>query len=543
MPADWADASDERDGLVGGGRKQEKAAAPTWFYVGVLVLGAIGLILIATGGSSGDESAPAVERGPVGGGIYAAGIGSDMTAPPPPMVPDPASIAGAVAATPPALPPCCVAEAACRGVCGWGLDCCRSAAECSGMCAWPEIFPPPTPAPAAAGACVDAVARPPPLGFSAQASSGPTDGWLMVVGGGGLPRSSADRFKTLAQQARGGAGGPSATIVYIPTNDGLDYSTPESCADAVAALEASTGWHGMVVLLHTTDPRQADRPGFYAPIDAAGGVFFGGGRQWRMADAYGGTATEAALHRVLARDGILGGSSAGASIQGDFMVRGDTASNAAVIGDHTVGFGFVHNVGFDQHTLRRNRQNDMIEAVAANPEILGFSMDEQTSVLIRGDELEVLGSVARGVYSYVAVTDGTLWSDTNYCGNYALTSGVGRPLLANSQKFFLLHTGDRYNLKTRGNYTPHPPPQLQFNRSNRFSFFFFFRQVACVAEVLPSVTPLHAVCDIVPTTQTVPGSGLSAGKMYLLRPHIDHKSINFPLFLDLFCDLLCIFLG
>ena len=275
----------------------------------------------------------------------------------------------------------------------------------------------------AAAPCVQASEKPPALTAAQQTSSGPAQGWLMVTGGGGLPRSSADRFLLKAQQSRGGTGGADATIVYIPTNDGRDYSSAESRADAVSRLESATGWHGRVTLLHTTDRAEADTEAFSAPIAAAGGVWFGGGRQWRMADAYGGTATEAALHRVLERDGILGGSSAGASIQGDFLVRGDTASNEPVVGDHTIGFGFVRGVGFDQHTMRRNRQNDMVEVVEQDPSILGFSLDEQTSVLIRGDELEVLGSVVRGVYSYVAVTDATLWSDTKWCGNYAMTSG------------------------------------------------------------------------------------------------------------------------
>ena len=54
-----------------------------------------------------------------------------------------------------------------------------------------------------------------------------------------------------------------------------------------------------------------------------------------------------------------------------------------------------------------------------------------------------------GVYSYAVVTDPTLWSDVNWCGDYQLTSGAGRPLLANGAKSFLLHVGSRYNIRTR----------------------------------------------------------------------------------------------
>jgi cyanophycinase len=226
-------------------------------------------------------------------------------------------------------------------------------------------------------------------GFRPGQSVGIAAGYLMVTGGGDLPRASAARFRELA-------GGAAAKIVYVPTNDGLDYSDENVRAMAVASLERSTGWKGQVTLVHTTDPAVASTAAFVAPIDAATGVWFGGGRQWRMVDAYAGTRAESSFRRVLQRGGIVGGSSAGASILGDFMVRGDSGDNRVMMGDHRQGFGYVHNVAFDQHTLRRNRQADMVEVVTAHPDLLGFSLDEQTSLLLRGDELEVIGSVARG---------------------------------------------------------------------------------------------------------------------------------------------------
>jgi cyanophycinase-like exopeptidase len=41
-------------------------------------------------------------------------------------------------------------------------------------------------------------------------------------------------------------------------------------------------------------------------------------------DSYAGTRTYRAFHDVLARGGVIGGSSAGATIQGDYLVRGDS---------------------------------------------------------------------------------------------------------------------------------------------------------------------------------------------------------------------------
>ena len=51
-------------------------------------------------------------------------------------------------------------------------------------------------------------------------------------------------------------------------------------------------------------------------------VWFNGGRQWNCVDSYAKTLTEKEFHNVLERGGVIGGSSAGATIQGDYLVRG-----------------------------------------------------------------------------------------------------------------------------------------------------------------------------------------------------------------------------
>ena len=76
-----------------------------------------------------------------------------------------------------------------------------------------------------------------------------------------------------------------------------------------------------VTVLHTRDRAEADTETFVAPLKTARGVWFGGGRQWRLVDAYLGTRTQRELEAVLARDGVIGGSSSGATIQGSYLVR------------------------------------------------------------------------------------------------------------------------------------------------------------------------------------------------------------------------------
>ena len=127
-------------------------------------------------------------------------------------------------------------------------------------------------------------------------------------------------------------------------------------------------------------------------------MFFGGGRQWRLADAYLNTRTHTELLALLDRGGVISGSSAGASIMGSFLVRGDTETNTRMMGDHLVGFGLLKNVGIDQHLLRRNRHFDLIEVIEAHPELLGIGLDEDTAIVVEGDRFEVIGQSYTAIY-------------------------------------------------------------------------------------------------------------------------------------------------
>lgn len=247
---------------------------------------------------------------------------------------------------------------------------------------------------------------------------GPENGSLVVVGGALQDPAIIQRFIQLA-------GGPDAPIVVVPTaGGGQEYDEWCSCLRFLRAQGATN-----LTVLHTYDPDEADTEGFVAPLREARGVWFTGGRQWRLVDAYGGTMAETAFRQVLERGGVIGGSSAGASIQGSLLVRGDTRTNTVMLGDHLRGFGYLRNVGVDQHLLRRNRQFDMLEVMEAYPDLLGIGLDEDTAIVVQGDQATVMG---RG---YVAIYDRGAGIDTG-------------------GDFYFLAPGDRFNLATR---TPERP--------------------------------------------------------------------------------------
>jgi len=132
---------------------------------------------------------------------------------------------------------------------------------------------------------------------------------------------------------------------------------------------------------------------FVAPLKQATFVFIDGGRQWRLADAYLGTLVERELRNVLKRGGVIGGSSAGASILASYLVRGDPKSPEVTMAkSHERGFGFIPNSAIDQHVSERHRERDMEPVVAAHPKLLGMGIDPNTIIVVHQDLLEVLGS-------------------------------------------------------------------------------------------------------------------------------------------------------
>ncbi len=255
---------------------------------------------------------------------------------------------------------------------------------------------------------------------------GPENGTLIIIGGNARDPLFIEKFKELA-------GGEDAKIIAVPTAwDDRQIERDSAFLNFKAGFEKA-GLKNITVL-HTRDPKIANDPEFYAPIAEATGVWFSGGRQWRIADGFLGTKAHEEFMKLLDRGGVIAGSSAGASIQGSYLARGDSQGNTVMMGDHEVGLGFIKNTAIDQHLLVRNRQFDMFEILANRPELLGIGLDENTGIVVQKNEFEVIGN------SFVALYDGTRYSrerDTIY------------KLAADSKEFYFLRKGDKYNLKER----------------------------------------------------------------------------------------------
>ena len=236
----------------------------------------------------------------------------------------------------------------------------------------------------------------------AQRSSGPLKGTLVVDGGG-----TTEVVKNLFVER---AGGSKARLVVIPTAASsirfgeekiiLDPDWPRDRPEWKAYEVYLKKWFGVVdvIVIHTRDRKIANSKEFAAPVQNATGVFLGAGNAGRLAGAFLGTRTLNELEALLARGGVIFGSSSGAIIQGSFTVRGRPDKPLLMAAGHERGFAFMKNVAINPHLTQAKRDNELINVIDAHPKLLGIGIDEDAALIVEGNRFEVIGTGRVAIY-------------------------------------------------------------------------------------------------------------------------------------------------
>jgi cyanophycinase len=248
---------------------------------------------------------------------------------------------------------------------------------------------------------------------AAKAAPAPK-GHLIIHGGGRLTKDVLDHFRELGNAKEG-------HLVIVPTSRvGKISSDPKTAPRWLRSLGFKK-----ITILHTRSREVADSDKFIKPLEDATAIWFSGGRQWRTMDVYHDTKSADAFREVFARGGVIAGSSAGATVQGSYLVRGAKEGNQVMMAPgHEVGFGFLENVAIDQHAIKRNRLNDMIPVITRFPNLLGIAIDEGAALKVHKGVAKVIGD------SNVAFYDHKKWADQ-------------------ADKYELLEPGERYDLGRR----------------------------------------------------------------------------------------------
>jgi len=220
---------------------------------------------------------------------------------------------------------------------------------------------------------------------------GTEDGYLLIVGGGSRP----DRVMSLMGKYASDCG--SGKIIVIPNASATPVETGSGQAAQIAELCDNE------VIWFNVTKENANADATLQIFEDAGGIWFSGGSQTRLAEALNGTKLLERIREIYKSGGIVGGTSAGAAVMSKIMINGtekrpvrENRAFLSIEGDNigtSEGFGLIKGVIIDQHFVKRQRENRLISLVIENPDHVGIGIDEQTGILRKPDNtVEVVGN-------------------------------------------------------------------------------------------------------------------------------------------------------
>ncbi len=265
-----------------------------------------------------------------------------------------------------------------------------------------------------------------------RTNSGP----LVIIGGAEDKENNCTVLREFVRLS----GGTKARIAVFTAAT----SMPSEVADDYIRVFERLGVES-VHIIHTEKREDGDRPEAVKDVQQSTGVFFTGGDQSRIIDFVKGTKVDIALRSRHAEGVVICGTSAGAAMMPDVMIvegRSQTSPRVDVV-EMGPGMGFLPGIVIDQHFAQRGRLGRLISALVQQPANLGFGIDEDTALIVDGNEIEVVGSGSVTVVDEVGATYNNL--DNLLSDEHLAVHGVTLHILP--QRF-------RFDLTTRKPIAP-----------------------------------------------------------------------------------------
>jgi len=233
------------------------------------------------------------------------------------------------------------------------------------------------------------------------------------------------------------SGGIEAKIIVIPTASSIPMEVGENYIDAFRKLGCTN--------IHVLDIRSnedSEKEESVNLIKTADCIMFSGGNQSKISDKIGGTT----IHKIMInrhindKGFVIAGTSAGAMAMASEMIAGGSSTDAFIKGAVIMreGLGLIPELIFDTHFIQRGRFGRQSEAVAKFPNLLGIGLAEDTGMVIKNNEFEVIGSGMIIVFDPKTLTH-----------NNEKVLSEGTPMTMANLTVHVLSNGDRYNIETR----------------------------------------------------------------------------------------------
>lgn len=257
----------------------------------------------------------------------------------------------------------------------------------------------------------------------------------MIIGGA----EDKLRKRTILQEFVRAAGGLDARIAVIPTASSIGTEVTK-VYDAVFRREGAED----VVAVRPESREDAHDPRLVATLGEATGIFMTGGNQLKLSAIVCGTPLGDAIVAANRRGVVVGGTSAGASIQSSHMLAfgGPGATAKQRMTQMAAGLGLIDSVVIDQHFDQRNRYGRLLMIVAQSPQLLGIGVDEDTAAVVEhdSDDHDVLRVIGRG--SVTIMDPARIVTDAHEAKR-------STPIMASGVVLHALPAGSAFDLTTR----------------------------------------------------------------------------------------------
>ncbi len=232
-------------------------------------------------------------------------------------------------------------------------------------------------------------------------------------------------------------GGINSKIIVIPTASSIPVEVGENYIDAFTKLGCTN--------IHVLDIRSKEDSEKQESIDlikTADCIMFSGGDQSKIADKIGGTTIhDILLERYKNEEGfVIAGTSAGAMVMANEMIAGGSSTDSFIKGAVIMreGLGLIPELIFDTHFIMRGRFGRQSEAVAKYPSLLGIGLAEDTGLIIKNNEFEVIGSGMIIIFDPKTLTH-----------NNEKVLSESTPMTMANLTVHVLSNGDRFNIANR----------------------------------------------------------------------------------------------
>jgi len=222
---------------------------------------------------------------------------------------------------------------------------------------------------------------------------GKSDSILIAIGGGEMAEATEvlDELLSLLKKKSD----PRLTVMTVATNE----------ADSAASKYNSLFRSKSIKHVNVVDVSLRDdgfREDSVKKVREADALFFTGGDQLNVTSLMGGTPLHNAIHEKFHEGFIIAGTSAGAAMMSSSMIISGGSGNPPLVGgvEFAPGMELISDAVIDTHFSQRARHGRLLTAVAHYPQALGIGIDEQTAMVVRGNEFKVIG---KGV---VTIVDG-----------------------------------------------------------------------------------------------------------------------------------------